>query len=98
MAQFDVHVLPDGTTVINLQSDLLFGYPTTLVAPLLPEDALPVARSRMHPMFQIDGERLLLAPHLASAVPSRSLGRVKASLGDHDYAIKGALDMVVSGY
>ena len=55
MAQFDVHVLPDGTTVINLQSDLLFGYPTTLVAPLLPEDALPVARSRMHPMFQIDG-------------------------------------------
>jgi toxin CcdB len=98
MAQFDVHILPDGTMVINLQSDLLSGYPTTLVAPLLPEDELPVGRSRMHPMFQIDGQRLLLAPQLVSAVPSRSLGRVTASLGDHDYVIKGALDMVLSGY
>ena len=98
MAQFDVHVLPDGTTVVNLQSDLLFGYPTTLVAPLLPEADVPVGRSRMHPMFLIGGERLLLAPHLASAIPSRSLGRVTVSLRDHDYAIKGALDVVVSGY
>jgi toxin CcdB len=98
MAQFDVHVLADGTTAINIQSDLLGGYRTTLVAPLPSADDLGMPPSRLHPSFRVDARRLLLAPQLASAVPSRVLGPATVSLAEHEYAIKAALDMVISGY
>ena len=95
--QYDVYTLPDGATVVSLQSDLLFGYPTTLVAPLLREDRMPVDRSRMHPAFQFRNEVLMLAPQLTTAVPSRLLQKAITSLSNRDIAIKDASDMVISG-
>ena len=38
MAQFDVFALPDGTWVVDVQSDLLAIYDTRVV-PLVPPDA-----------------------------------------------------------
>lgn len=98
MAQFEVHRLPDGTLVIDLQSDLM----TTgsrVVAPLVPvSDDLP-AISRLEPIFEVGGVHLALHTAELAAIPERLLrGRAVADLTSRDYEIRGALDMLFSGF
>lgn len=98
MAQFHVHRLPDGALVLDLQSDLI-ATGSRVVAPLTPvSDDLP-AISRLEPIFVIDGVRCALHTAEMAAVPNRLLvGAPVANLGAEDYAIRGALDMVFSGF
>jgi toxin CcdB len=84
--------------LVVLQSDLLDGVPTRLVAPLsrssVPTQDLP---RRLAPSFVVAGESLVLKPHEAGIVPARLLKQPVASLRDQSHRLIDALDAVVSG-
>ena len=104
MAQWDVHLNPVARArdqipyLVVLQSDLLDGLPTRLVAPLSRSrvDAPGLPR-RLAPDFVVAGERLVLKPHEAGTLFTRSLGTAVASLRTDAHRIVDALDAVVSG-
>lgn len=104
MAQWDVFANPMVKAreqipfLVMLQSDLLDGLPTRLVAPLsrsrVAAAGLP---RRLAPNFIVAGERLVLKPHEAGTLLARSLGPAVASLRSEAHLIVDALDAVVSG-
>lgn len=98
MAQFDVHLLQDGTYVVDVQSDFIRTTGTRLVIPLIEigEDAGVV--DRLTPRLRLDGDDVLLATHLATAVLEGQLRARVGSLAEHDYAIRLAPDMLISGF
>ncbi len=98
MPQFDVYVLPDGLHVVDVQADIIRTTGTRLVVPLIEmdEDAGPV--DRLTPRLLFDGGDMLLATHLATAVLDHQLRVPVGSLAEQDYAIKIALDMLISGF
>ena len=98
MAQFDVFALPDGTWVVDVQSDLLAIYDTRVVIPLVPPDADVSAIHRLHPTYPINGEDQLLATQLISVVYRRMLGPPIGSLDAHYTTISAAIDKLVGGY
>ncbi|MGY3439921.1 CcdB family protein [Marinovum sp. KMM 9879] len=98
MAQFCVYRLPDGMLVLDLQTDLI-DTGTRVVAPLLPESADLQPITRLEPIFEIEGARLALHTAELAAVPAGLLaGAPVADLTARDYEIRGALDMVFSGF
>lgn len=98
MAQFHVYHMPGGLLVLDLQSDLL-DTGTRVVAPLIPIATGPRPLTRLEPILEVGGEPHALHTAEMAAVP---VGLVKgasvADLTEHDYAIRGALDMVFSGF
>ncbi|WP_068077804.1 CcdB family protein [Novosphingobium lentum] len=99
MAKFDVYrQVGTGPLVLDCQADLLDGLTTRLVVPLLPEAHVPKPIARLHPVFAIDGERLVMATHLASAIAVRELGARVVSLLPKQDAIGNALDMLIAGF
>lgn len=98
MAQFAVYRLPDGTLVLDLQSGLT-ATGSRVVAPLLPVSAELPAISRLEPVFELEGVRLALHTGELAAIPERLLREPAiADLSDRDYEIRGALDMLFSGF
>jgi toxin CcdB len=99
MARFDVYRDPDGSGyVVDVQSDIFDDYGTRVVVPLLPPEIAPVAVPRLNPRFEIDGIAFAFHPHFIATVPTRALGRPVASLAGEDYAISGAIDMMLKGF
>jgi toxin CcdB len=104
MAQWDVYPNPVARArelipyLVVLQSDLLSGLPTRLVAPLsrsaIDGSTLP---KRLAPAFDVHGQRLVLKPHEAGTIQSRLLAHPVASLKQEAHRIVDALDAVVSG-
>ncbi len=100
MAQFDVHRLrPDFDLVVDCQSDLLDHLPRRFVVPLLPEQdsGLPLV-GRLTPVFEVNGERLVLATVLAGSAFVTELGQPIASLARERDRIVGALDVLITGF
>ena len=99
MAQFDVHQLrPDCDLVVDCQSDLLDHLPRRFVIPLLPEHGSGLkSLGRLTPVFEINGERLVLAPPLAGSAPVKELGRPIASLAGERDRIIAAVDALMTG-
>lgn len=96
MAQFDVYHVRGNVLVLDCQSDLLDDLPTRFVVPLRSTDGAVVPR--LNPVFIIQGERLTMLTPLARGIDIRDIEGTVASLIDHEYEIKAALDMLVSGY
>jgi toxin CcdB len=97
MAQYDLHRLHSGDLVIDCQTDFLNVLQTRLVVPLINPDSVPDALPRLHPLFDIDGDRLLMATHLAASIPSGELGYPVASLASENYTIINAIDFLLTG-
>jgi toxin CcdB len=98
MAQFHVYRIVGDRLLLDLQSDLI-DTGTRVVAPLLPLSQGPQAIGRLEPILKIDGVAHVLHTAELAAIPSGLLkGRPIADLSVHDYEIKGALDMVFSGF
>jgi toxin CcdB len=105
MARFDVYRNPGAhaTTVpylIDVQSDLLDGLDSRMVVPMrrvehFPEVKLP---SRLMPVFNVDGQRLLLETPKMGAVPVRLLKTPVTSLAQDQARIVAALDFLFQGY
>lgn len=99
MARYDLHPAPDGAGfLVDLQSDLLDGLTTRVVAPLLPLDRAPSPAKWLNPVFEIDGVAHVLATQLLAAVPRGLLGRPVGTLADRAEAVTRALDMVFHGF
>jgi toxin CcdB len=96
MARFDVH-RGTGIYLLNCQADFLDYLQTRFVVPLVPASGTPRA-DRLNPIFTIADEAVVMATQLASAVPTRELGRKVTSLSDEHSRILNALDMLISGY
>ena len=98
MAQFQVYRVAGGRLVLDLQTDLI-ETGSRVVAPLIPLSSGPKAIRRLEPMFTIDGEDHVLHTAEMAALPSALLkGKPVADLSASDYEIRGALDMVFSGF
>lgn len=99
MAQFDVHRLrPEFDLVVDCQSDLFDHLPRRFVIPLLPERGSDLQLlGRLTPVFEVDGERVVLAPMLAGSAPVKELGSPIASLAGERDRIVAALDVLITG-
>jgi len=98
MAQFHVYLVPGGRLLLDLQTDLI-ETGTRVVAPLVSAAAGPKAIGRLEPVFEIDGDTYVLHTAEMAAVPSGLLKSPPvADLSRFDYEIRGALDMVFSGF
>ena len=98
MAQFQIYRVAGGRLVLDLQTDLI-DTGTRVVAPLIHAAAGPKAIGRLEPVFEIEGEPHVLHTAEMAAIPSGLLkGPPVADLSGADYEIRGALDMVFSGF
>lgn len=98
MAQFHVYRVPGGRLVLDLQTDLI-ETGTRVVAPLVPATAGPKAIGHLEPVFEIDGAAHVLHTAELAAIPSALLKSPPvANLSRFDYEIRGALEMVYSGF
>jgi toxin CcdB len=98
MAQFQVYRIAGGRFVLDLQTDLI-ETGTRVVAPLVPAGSGPKAIGRLEPVFEIEGSTYVLHTAEMAAIPSALLkGGSVADLRASDYEIRGALDMVFSGF
>jgi toxin CcdB len=100
--QFDMVRNPDADDaahrpyLVILQSDLVSGLRSTVVAPLVPREQMTGAQ-RMNPIFSINGAEYWLATHELFAVEQRMLKSGIANLADHHSAIMTALDFIFTG-
>ena len=96
MAQFDVYRVADGL-ILDCQSDLLDALTTRFTVPLEPVTTAPRGVARLNPVFELNGESVMMLTEFAGAVPRRSLSERIGSLSAASYEIKNALDLLVSG-
>jgi toxin CcdB len=100
--QFDVVANPDPIDaarpyLVILQSDLISGLTSTVVAPLVTRENMRGAQ-RLNPILSIEGREYWLATHELFAVDQRVLpGRV-TTLADHRDTIMAALDFLFLGF
>ncbi|HYS47660.1 MAG TPA: CcdB family protein [Xanthobacteraceae bacterium] len=101
--QFDVVANPDAQEaayrpyLVVLQSDLVSGLSSTVIAPLVSRADMTGA-TRMNPLVNIDGREFWLATHELFAVDRRILGKTIASLSEQRDAIIAAIDFVFTGF
>lgn len=98
MAQFDIHDLGAHGLVVDCQSDLMSFLRSRLVVPLRPKGDFPIQSARFNPVFEVGNHAYVLATQFPRAIEVERLGNPIASLSDHDLTIKGAIDMLISGY
>jgi toxin CcdB len=95
VSRFDVY---DGDASVDYfldcQADSLRHFETKFIVPLLLAEPTLQA-DRLHPIFEVQGTRVVMVTHLASAVPARALRNKVASLDEHHVRIIGALDMLM---
>ncbi len=100
--QFDVVANPDAEDaaqrpyLVVLQSDLIAGLHSTVVAPLASREQFSGAH-RLNPIVPIEGREFWLAAHELFAVDRRVLRQPIANLSEHRDAIITALDFVFTG-
>lgn len=97
MAQFDVYALKDGAMVIDCQADHFANIATRVVAPLEPVAQSPQQQMRLNPIFDVNGEQLMLLTQFATALRTTELREPIASLSHARLAIIGAFDMLLTG-
>lgn len=99
MAKYDVYLSPGGVGfVVDVQTDLLGGLVTRVVAPLLPAQSAPMPAKLLNPVFQIGGDAHVMVTQFLSAVPAQPLKTPVANLGEHADEITRALDMLFQGF
>jgi toxin CcdB len=101
--QFDVVANPEASEaahrpfLVVLQSDLVSGLRSTVVAPLIPRERMTGA-TRMNPIVTVEGREFWLATHELFAVDRRMLRATVANLAASRDAIIAALDFVFTGF
>lgn len=98
MQQFDVVRLRSGARVVILQSDLMDHLPTRLVAPLIAVADAPSVLPRLNPVVSVEGADHIVAVHLAATISVMQIVETIRSLAAHEFAIKAAIDLLISGF
>lgn len=95
-----VYRLPRGVLVVDVQSDLLNPTSTRVVVPFVAATELAGAQpGRLTPVFEVDGQRVMLLPLQMAAIPLRELGQrpVRILTESEAYAVRGALGVLFEG-
>lgn len=105
MARFDVfhnsgvHV---ATTpyLLDVQSDLLQGLDTRVVAPLRLRESLPGVQlpGNLMPMFVVEGRECVMETSKLAAIPGRLLRAPVVNLSERQLDIGSALDFLFHGF
>jgi|SRR5436189_6094610 len=100
MARYDVFAAGgiEGACVLDVQSDLLDHFKTRVVVPLLPIATAPPPMRKLHPIFEINGRKLVMATHLIATVSTTELGESRLNLTRHHDEIVAALEMLFQGF
>jgi toxin CcdB len=96
-AQHDLFRLADGTLVVILQSDLLDGLTTRVVAPLIAASRVTRTLATLNPPVRIGESDYLLMPQLAATLTLAELGTRVGSLAAMRDQITRAVDALLSG-
>ncbi|RUV87484.1 plasmid maintenance protein CcdB [Mesorhizobium sp. M1A.F.Ca.IN.022.07.1.1] len=100
MARYDAFAASgiEGGYLLEVQSDLLDNFKTRVVVPLLPLASAPPPMRRLHPVFEINGRKPVMATHLIATVAATELGENRFNLAKHHDEIVAALDMLFQGF
>ncbi len=103
MAQFDVYANPNLDTnqtvpyLLDVQSNLLGLLATRVVVPLVRHVVMPRPARHLNPVFEVQGERVVMSTAELAGVPTQALGeKVDALPAQRDVIIR-ALDFLISG-
>jgi len=103
MVQFDVYLNRNPETssyipyLLDVQAELLDVLATRVVIPLYKLDSMPKPARHLNPVFEINGEKLVLSTAELAGVPLSMLGKPVHSHADHRDEIIAALDFVFTG-
>lgn len=104
MAQFTVHKNANPATksaipyLLDVQSNLIDALSTRVVVPLYPVTALKRgALATLTPVFEVDGESLVMMTPQLAGVPSKALGSAVTDLSAYREQIMAALDFLITG-
>ena len=99
MARFGVFRNPDAAGyLLDVQADLLGHLNTRVVVPLLPLNVAPTPAKTLNPVFEVDGESVVMATQFLAAVPASLLRTSIASLEGRRHDITAALDLLFQGF
>ena len=96
MARLDVYRINARQFALDCQSSLLDHLATRFVVPLLRPGDVPDQIDVLHPVFEIAGQRMIMATHLAGTVPAKRLRDWVGSLASERYVVQRALDTLIS--
>ena len=103
MPQFDVLRNPSSETaswapyLIVLQTDLLSELGTVVVAPLVREAEFGRTATTLNPVFEVDGQRVVLSVAELAGVSRRLLGERIGTLAARRDEIIAAVDLLFTG-
>lgn len=99
MAQFTVYKNPDAQGyLVDLQSHLNSHFATRVVAPLLPVEDVPYYAAALNPVFDIEGNRFVMATQGMAAVPLAILKQPVSSLEHRRTELVAAIDLLFQGF
>lgn len=99
MARFTVYRNPDRRGyLLDLQADINRHFATRVVAPLIPVSDIPAFAASLNPVFEIEGERLVMATQGMAAVPVSILKQPVTSLAQYRTEIVAAIDLLFQGF
>ncbi|PWE56065.1 hypothetical protein DEM27_11545 [Metarhizobium album] len=99
MARFEVYRLGHGDALaLDLQSNLLDGLHTRIVAPLVRESDVDTFVRWLNPRFDIDGEMYVMLTEFLAAVPAKELREPIADLSHKADTIIAATDFLFQGF
>lgn len=99
MRRFDVFKNPEGGGyMLDVQADLLGHLNTRVVVPLMPANAAPVPAKSLNPMFEVEGEPVIMATQFLAAVPASLLKTAVTNLESRRQDITAALDLLFHGF
>lgn len=87
---------PNADLVACLQADALDEFATRIVAPLVPEAALPHIH-RLRPSIPHNSRRLRLIVDRISVIPVSAIGAVIGNCAERSYEIRRAIDLAFTG-
>ena len=99
MPKYDVFPNPSGDGyLLDVQTDLLSDLNTRVVVPLLPKSKAPKPATRLNPVFEINGQAVVMVTQFLAAVPVGALKSQITNLNDEFEQITGAIDMLMQGF
>ncbi|SIQ61426.1 toxin CcdB [Rhizobium sp. RU20A] len=99
MRRFQVYRMgEDGTLALDLQSNLLGGLETRVVAPLVLAADVSKLVSRLNPRFTINGSVYVMMTEFLTAVHMREIGETVADLSGRADDIVAATDFLFQGF
>ena len=99
MTQFTVYRNPDGAGyLLNVQADVNDHYATRVVVPLFTLDTVKDFAKTLNPVFDVEGNRVVMMTQGLAAVPAKLLKQPVTSLESKRADIVSALDLLFQGF